>query len=194
MIEFTDTAKDRIRHFLEMQKSQGVTALRLAGTRFDPKLWLVRPSDRQEGDQVFDVGDFQVFMDPASANGFEGSIVDFVDGEMQSGFRVFRPSLSWDDPLSQKVQDVLDEYINPGVAGHGGSVGLERVDGETAYLTLSGGCQGCGSADVTLQHGIERMFREHVPEIINIVDVTDHEAGENPYYESTDTGKSALSK
>ena len=194
MIDFTDTAKERILHFLEMQKSQGVTALRLAGTSFDHKLWLVRPSDRQETDKVFDAGGFQVFMDPVSANGFEGSTIDFVESEMQSGFRVFRPSASWDDPLSQKVQDVLDEYINPGVAGHGGSVGLERVDGDTAYLTLSGGCQGCGSADVTLQHGIERILREHVPEIKNIIDGTYHEAGENPYYESSETGKSALSK
>jgi Fe/S biogenesis protein NfuA len=192
MIEFTETARERILHFLETQKTQGVTALRLAGTSFEHKLWLVRPGDRQETDQVFDAGGFEVFMDPASAKGFEGVTVDFVEGEMESGFRVVRPNLSWDDPLSQKVQDALDEYVNPGVAGHGGSVGLERVDGDTAYLNLSGGCQGCGSADVTLQHGIERILHERVPEIKNIIDATDHDAGENPYYESADTGKSAL--
>ena len=110
---------------------------------------------------------------------------------MQSGFRVFHPSPSWDNPLAQKVQDVLDQHINPGVAGHGGSVTLERVEGDTAFITLGGGCQGCGAADVTLRHGIERMIREHVPEIRSIVDATDHAAGENPYYQREDAGESA---
>ncbi len=194
MLNFTDTARERILSFLEMQKSQGVTALRLMGTRFEHKLWLVRPGDRQENDCVFNADGFEVFLDPASADNFEGATVDFVEGVMQSGFRVFHPSPSWDDPLAQKVQDVLDQHINPGVAGHGGSVTLERVEGDTAFITLGGGCQGCGAADVTLRHGIERMIREHVPEIRSIVDATDHAAGENPYYQREDAGESPLTK
>ena len=108
---------------------------------------------------MFNADGFEVFLDPASAGNFEGATVDFVEGVMQSGFRVFHPSPSWDNPLAQKVQDVLDQHINPGVAGHGGSVTLERVEGDTAFITLGGGCQGCGAADVTLRHGIERMIR-----------------------------------
>jgi Fe/S biogenesis protein NfuA len=182
MLTFTDTAKDRVRHFLEAQKAQGVTALRVAGTRAEPKLWLVRDDDRQQGDAAFDGGGFEVLLDPISARQLEGATVDFVDDVMQSGFRVFFESPSWDDPVAQRVQDVLDTMINPGVAGHGGSVALRGVEDGKAVIEFGGGCQGCGAADVTLKHGVDRMIREQVPEIVAIVDATDHAAGENPYY------------
>jgi len=182
MLTFTDTAKDRVLRFLDAQKAQGVSALRVAGTRAEPKLWLVRDDDRQEGDEAFDGGGFDVLIDPMSARQLEGATVDFVDGVMQSGFRVFFESPSWDDPVAQRVQDVLDTMVNPGVASHGGSVELEGVEDGTAIIRFGGGCQGCGAADVTLKHGVERMIREQVPEIAAIVDATDHAAGENPYY------------
>ncbi len=47
---------------------------------------------------------------------------------------------------------------------------------------MGGGCQGCGAADVTLRQGVERMIREAVPEVLEIIDLTDHAAGQNPYY------------
>ena len=185
MLTFTDLAKERVLRFLDAQKSQGVSALRVAGSRAEPKLWLVRGDDRQEGDRVFDGGGFEVYLDPMSAQQLEGAKVDFVDDVMQSGFRVYFESPSWDDPIAQRVQDVLDTMINPGVAGHGGTVSLKDVEDGKAIIEFGGGCQGCGAADVTLKHGVERMVREQVPEITAIVDATDHAAGENPYYDPT---------
>ncbi len=182
MLEFTDTAKDRIRSYLEKQSAQGVSALRVSGTRADHKLWLVKPSDRDEADAVFDAGGFEVYLDPLTQRHLAGATVDFVEGVMQSGFRVAFPSPSWDDPVAQRVQDVLDTMINPGVAGHGGNVTLERVEGDAAIIRLHGGCQGCGAADITLKQGIERMITEQVNEIARVLDATDHDAGENPYY------------
>ena len=126
MLTFTDTAKTRIKSFLEMQKTQGVNALRIAGNRAEYKLWLVKETDKQTADQTFEVDTFKIFMDPISMDNLKGATVDFMDGVMQSGFRIFYPSPSWDDPLAQRVQDVLDQHINPGVAGHGGSVKLEN--------------------------------------------------------------------
>ncbi len=193
MLSFTELAKERVIRYLALQRSQGVSALRVAGNRFEHKLWLVRANDRQEDDRVFDGGGFEVYLDPMSAANLEGATVDFVEGMMQSGFRISYPSPSWDDPVAQRVQDVLDQMINPGVAGHGGSVSLERVEDGTAFLSLGGGCQGCGAADVTLKQGIERMIKENVPEITRVVDVTDHAAGENPYFKPNDTsGESPL--
>ena len=195
MLTFTETATERIQRFLELQQAQGVSALRVAGTRSEHKLWLVKPEDRQQGDRNFRVADFEVFIDPMSATQLEGATVDFVEGVMQSGFRIFFPSPSWDDPLAQQVQDVLDTVINPGVAGHGGSVSLARVEEGVAYITFGGGCQGCGAANVTLQQGVDKMIREKVPEIHAIVDATDHDAGENPYYEKdAGGGESPLAK
>ncbi|MGL4611585.1 MAG: NifU family protein [Trueperaceae bacterium] len=182
MLNFTDTAKSRITSFLDVQRSQGVTALRVAGNRAEYKLWLVKESDKQATDHVFKMDGFEVYIDPLSFTNLSGATVDFVDSTMQSGFRIFYPSPTWSDPLEQRVQDVLDQHINPGVAGHGGSVSLSRVEGDTAYITMGGGCQGCASSQLTLKMGVEWMIKENVPEIQNIVDVTDHDAGENPYY------------
>jgi len=92
------------------------------------------------------------------------------------------PDLSGD--VAQRLLQVLEEQINPAIAAHGGRADLVAVEVDTAYLRLSGGCAGCGMAAVTLSQGIEVAIRESVPEIVNIVDVTDHASGTNPYYEA----------
>jgi len=81
-----------------------------------------------------------------------------------------------------KVQQVLDEMINPGVASHGGFVELLDVQDDNVFIRMGGGCQGCGAADVTLKMGIERLIREQVPQVREIFDTTDHASGMNPYY------------
>ena len=68
------------------------------------------------------------------------------------------------------------------VAAHGGHVDLVGVDDGKAMISFGGGCQGCGMVDVTLKEGIEVMITEGVPEITEIVDLTDHDAGTNPFY------------
>lgn len=83
------------------------------------------------------------------------------------------------------VQQVLDTQINPTVAMHGGTVRLIDVQGNNVYIEMAGGCQGCGMADVTLRSGVERSIREFVPEVGDILDVTDHASGRNPYYQSS---------
>jgi Fe/S biogenesis protein NfuA len=85
--------------------------------------------------------------------------------------------------VPQRVIQVLDSQINPSIAAHGGHAQLVAVEGDTAYLRLSGGCQGCGMASVTLSQGIEVLLKESVPEILRVVDVTDHASGTNPYFE-----------
>jgi Fe/S biogenesis protein NfuA len=56
------------------------------------------------------------------------------------------------------------------------------VRDDVIYLEMQGGCQGCGMAAVTLAQGIRRILQEALPEIRDIVDVTNHSAGDNPYY------------
>jgi Fe-S cluster biogenesis protein NfuA len=87
-----------------------------------------------------------------------------------------------DSPTAEAVQKLLDERINPGVAAHGGYIELLDVRADTAYIRMGGGCQGCGAADITLRQGVETEIKSAVPAITRIVDVSDHAAGENPYY------------
>jgi Fe/S biogenesis protein NfuA len=197
MLTFTDTAKERVARFLALQQAQGVRALRVAGDRREQKLWLVKPEDRRPDDHTFHVeGDegFEVFVDPRSAEQLAGATVDFVEDVMQSGFRVFYPSPTWDDPVAQRVQEVLDRTINPGVASHGGHVSLAKVEGDAAYVLFGGGCQGCGAADITLRQGIEEAICSAVPEIKRVLDATDHASGTNPYYAPSESGNSPLAR
>jgi Fe/S biogenesis protein NfuA len=85
--------------------------------------------------------------------------------------------------LPERVHQVLTLQINPAIAAHGGTAELVTAEGDTAYVRLGGGCQGCGMAAMTLKRGVESAIRAAVPEIQQVVDVTDHAAGANPYYE-----------
>ncbi len=86
------------------------------------------------------------------------------------------------NPLAARVQQVLDDEINPGVASHGGRVSLVKVDEARVFIRFGGGCQGCGMVDVTLRDGVIGTLQRAVPEISEVLDTTDHEAGDNPYY------------
>ena len=91
----------------------------------------------------------------------------------------------------EKVQYLIDMQINPGVAEHGGSVGVVAVKDNILYLRLYGGCQGCGAADFTLKQGIETIVKRAVPEIAQIIDLTNHRAGMNPYYQRPELTRAA---
>lgn len=91
-----------------------------------------------------------------------------------------RPS---DDELYERVANLFDQQVNPMVARHGGRVELIDVQDATVMLRMSGGCQGCGMADVTLRQGIEGMLARFVPEVTSVMDITDHSAGTNPYFQ-----------
>ena len=88
-----------------------------------------------------------------------------------------------DQTIRDKAQKILDEMINPAVAGHGGFVELLDVKEQVVYLMLGGGCQGCGMVNVTLKQGIEATLRDEIPQIAGVVDQTDHAGGSNPYYQ-----------
>ena len=94
-----------------------------------------------------------------------------------------RGTLSGD--TAQKVIEVLDRHVNPSIAMHGGHAELAGLKEGVAYLRLSGGCQGCSMAAVTLRQGIERALKDLVPEIQGVADVTDHASGTSPYFSSS---------
>ncbi len=84
--------------------------------------------------------------------------------------------------VAEKVEQLLREQINPALAAHGGFAGLVGVDDDKVYVTMGGGCQGCAVSAMTLRDGIARSIKEAVPEVAEVIDTTDHAAGENPYY------------
>ncbi len=146
------------------------------------------PGENLPDDLVIEEGDFKIFVDKKSAPKLEGSTIDFVIRLQESGFKFDNPNSMWSDDRAQKVQEVIDQRINPSIASHGGYVTLLDVRDDIAYISFGGGCQGCGMVDVTLKQGVQVMIKEAVPELKDVLDTTDHAAGTNPYYQEPSAG------
>ncbi len=88
--------------------------------------------------------------------------------------------------MRRRIVKLLEKEINPYVASHGGAISLEDYVDGNVYLRMSGGCQGCSSASATLKQGVERALRNAFGDKIKeIIDVTDHAKGDNPYFSAT---------
>ena len=190
-LEFTDEARQRVVEFMEEDDEElAVRIVVVSPSPLAPEydMALVDRSERGPDEQVVDLGDFEVVMPVESAEMLEGTKIDWVESLNGSGFKLENPNLKpvgsepLEGPVAERVQTVLEERVNPAVAQHGGQVSLVDVRENTVYVRMGGGCQGCGMAGVTLTQGIERMIKESVPEIDEIVDVTNHAAGDDPYY------------
>lgn len=172
----------------ELALTVGITGVR--GVEFAYELTFIPVGDAAEGDVVERFGDLPAVVRADSVDNLMGATIRVGDG----GLGIDNPNSPVpkidtdatvaEGPVADRVRAVLADQINPAIAGHGGFAELVAVEDDTAYLRLGGGCQGCGLAQVTLGQGIEVAIKNAVPEIVNIVDVTDHASGENPYYEA----------
>ena len=203
MIDITPAARARIDGLVEAEVVRE-PAIRIgleSGTEKSPlarnyAISLVEKEERERTEIAINVEGIRVFLNLDTSTLLSGATVDWVDEGGNSGFRVIDPKatrpaappprdpdeLVLSGPLAERVQEIIDEMINPGIASHGGYVELVDVSDDTLYIRMGGGCQGCAASAATLRMGIERMIREQIPEIDSIVDVTDHAAGVTPYY------------
>ena len=152
-------------------------------------------ADATAGDAVSEEGGLSVVVPESSVARLTGARLDYSeDGE--GGLVIVnphtpprpesfaeRPQGDLSGELAQRILRVLEADVNPSIAMHGGRADLVAVEEGSVYVRLSGGCQGCGLAKVTLTQGIEVALRDAVPEIVSVVDVTDHASGTNPFYE-----------
>jgi Fe/S biogenesis protein NfuA len=155
--------------------------------------------DAGPGDVVQSDDELPVVVPSSSVDKLQGASLDFVtDASGEGGLVIVNPNtppaptlaglasipeVDLSDPFAARVVSVLEEQVNPSIASHGGRADLVAVEDLSVYLRLSGGCQGCGMAKATLSQGIEVILREAIPEIANVVDVTDHADGTNPFYQ-----------
>ena len=65
------------------------------------------------------------------------------------------------DEISQKIINILEEYVKPAVAADGGNIAFESYDKttKTVKVMLQGACSGCPSSTFTLKSGIENMLK-----------------------------------
>jgi len=191
IITVSEEARQRILELRSEEPDAGDHALWVAidgrrGPAYAYDLYFVRTSEVDDTVTVEQHGDLPVAIPPASIDGLRGATLHF-DGRGLSMENPNRPPPeAWwpgdDASLEDRVEAVLEHEINPAIAGHGGWVQLVQVEGNDVHLSLGGGCQGCGLAQVTLRQSIEVGLRSWVPEIGEVLDVTDHSSGESPYY------------
>jgi Fe/S biogenesis protein NfuA len=173
----------------EFALSIEVTGFR--GPQFSYELAFVPLADMKDGWIEERHDDLAIIFPKADIEKLEGSTLELTDEglAMNNPNSPETPAMSapkgdLSGPLVDQVNQVISEQVNPAIASHGGGAELVSVDGTIAYLRLFGGCQGCGLAQVTLKQGIEKIILESIDELTQVVDVTDHASGSDPYYES----------
>ena len=198
VLTVTDPARDKILELRAQEEESDSLGLRIEVTgvqgveytydlTFDP----VAEADETAGDVIEAQGGLPVIVPAESIDALRGATLDLPTTTGQQGWVLRNPNRP--DPLSgahielsgtveEKVQQLLEGQINPSLAMHGGYAGLDRVEGDKVFVTMGGGCQGCAVSAMTLREGIARSIKEAIPEVAEVVDTTDHEMGENPYY------------
>ncbi len=184
LIRVSEGAREQI---LKLASEKGLSdpAVRVAVQDLAGRVYTLRfvqLAEQTEDDVRLDADGVSLLVDPQSASRIGDATLDFVDELDHSGFRLENPGSPALSGLAARVQEVIDDHVTPMVAQHGGQVLLLDVDEGRVRLEFGGGCKGCGMVDVTLKEGVEALLREAVPEITEILDATEHAAGENPYY------------
>ena len=159
--------------------------------KFQYELTFSPTSDAQDRFELERHGELGVMFPESDIEKLKGALLTLTDQGLAmenpnspASPAIGAPAGDLTGPLADQILQVLTEQVNPAIASHGGAAELVSVEGTVAYLRMGGGCQGCGMAAVTLKQGIERILKESIPEITDVVDVTDHASGEDPYYEA----------
>jgi Fe/S biogenesis protein NfuA len=183
MLTLTESAQQKVTQTMAEQQLEGC-AMRLAivgrGVEsFAYDLALIDPTSARDIDQCVDVGPFAVYVDAETAPLVEDAVINYTPDR---GFWIDNPEPVWTDPLGREVARIIATQINPGVAAHGGGILLADVRDDVVYVRMFGGCQGCGLASMTLRDGVEKTIKEQLPQIREVVDITQHALGTAPYY------------
>ena len=195
-IQITESAQGYLADLLAKQDTDGIGVrifVEHPGTpRAECCMAYNQHGEDDDSDIRRDYDHFTAFIEASSVPYLEDAIIDY-NKDRFGGQLTFRapnskvPQVGDDASIEERINYVLQAEINPNLAAHGGNVQLlELVDDEaglTAVLKFGGGCQGCSAVDMTLRQGVEVQLKQQVPELMHVVDDTDHTRTENAYYQ-----------
>jgi Fe/S biogenesis protein NfuA len=196
VLTVTETAITKILELRESEDEPAGLALRVSvtgvrGPEYTYDLTFEPVAEAEDTDVVYQQGELPVIVPADSMDPLQGATLDLPGPDGQGGLVLRNPNrpdplagvdLDLSGTVAEQVQQLLDQQINPGLAAHGGYAQLKGVDGDKVYVLMGGGCQGCAVSAMTLREGIAASITAAIPEITEVIDVTDHDAGENPYY------------
>jgi Fe/S biogenesis protein NfuA len=196
-ITITDRAHEQILELRAQEEDGDGLGLRIEvvgvrGSDFSYDLAFEPLAEAADDDHRYDDRGLTVVIPADSVAKLRGSTLDLPSNASQGGLVLRNPNrpevprlgdnVELTGTVEERIRQLLDLQVNPALAAHGGFASLVRVDGPAAHIAMGGGCQGCAVSAMTLREGIEAAIQANVPEITEVVDTTDHAAGENPFY------------
>jgi Fe/S biogenesis protein NfuA len=196
-LRVTETALHKVLDILSAEEDPTALALRVEVTGINGAEYAYDVSFEEKSNPEealrYQQGELSVMIPVESVDSLWGATLDLPSTPGQGGLVIRNPNrpdplTEYDVELSGSVRERLDQLlaqmINPSLAAHGGFAEVvDVIDGDTkAVITMGGGCQGCAVSAMTLREGIQKSILEYIPEITEVVDATDHDAGENPFY------------
>jgi Fe/S biogenesis protein NfuA len=192
----TEEAATKVLEVRAGEDSPETLALRIeiigvSGVDFTYDLSFEAIADAAADDICYESGGLAMMVPADTVERLRGATLDLPTHAGQGGLVIKNPNrpdlldgkqLDLTGSSAEKLQQLLDQQINPSLAAHGGYAELIGVDSSIAYITMGGGCQGCSMSAATLREGITVMIGQAIPEIVDVIDATDHSAGENPFY------------
>jgi Fe/S biogenesis protein NfuA len=192
MIDISESAQTYLQELLAKQDGKDVSIRVFVAQPGTPQaetcIAYCQPGEEQEGDTAVEYEGFRAWIEGRSEPYLLEAVVDYQQDQMGGQLTIKAPnarvpSVGPDSPLEDRINYVLYNEINPGLASHGGMVTLvEITDEQAAVLQFGGGCQGCAAVDITLKNSVEATLLERIPELTAILDQTDHTVTENAYY------------
>lgn len=195
-INITPSAQGYLKDLLAKQDVEGIGVrifVEHAGTpRAECCMSYNQPDETDPTDYVITYPDFNAYLEKVSLPYLVDAVIDY-NKDRFGGQLTFRapnakvPQVGEDASIEERINYILQSEINPSLASHGGMVELlDLVDDEaglTAVLKFGGGCQGCSAVDITLRQGVEVQLKQAIPELMHVVDETDHSQKANAYYQ-----------
>lgn len=192
-VEITPSAQQYLKELLQKQENNEGMGIRMfvanPGTpKAETCIAYCRPGEEKENDIVLELDGFKAYFEERSVPFLKDAKVDYSPDKMGGQLTIRAPNskmpqVTDDSPLEDRINYILYNEVNPGLAAHGGEVSLVEVtDDGYAILRFGGGCQGCSAVDLTLKNGVEVALMDKLPELKGIRDITDHTDRTQAYY------------
>ncbi|USD23252.1 Fe-S biogenesis protein NfuA [Microbulbifer variabilis] len=191
-VTITESAQEYLKELLAKQDCEGIAIRMFVSNPGTPSaetcIAYCRPGEEEAEDVVMEMNGLKAYFEGRSVPYLDDARVDYSSDKMGGQLTIRAPNsrmpkITDDSPIEDRINYVLFNEVNPGLAAHGGQVSLVEVtEDKFAVLKFGGGCQGCGMVDMTLKEGVEKTLKEKIPELAGVKDITDHTDKSQAYY------------
>lgn len=188
----TESAQEYLLGLLSKQNCEGMGIRMFVSNPGTPQaetcIAYLRPGEEKEDDVRVSLNGFDAWFEGKSIPYLDEAKVDYSPDRMGGQLTIRAPNskmpkITDDSSMEDKINYVLFNEVNPGLASHGGNVSLvELSQDQYAVLKFGGGCQGCSAVDLTLKEGVEKTLMEKVAGLKGVKDITDHADTSQAYY------------